>query len=428
MDLPLRLRETDTAGPAPMPWDTPWDAPWDTDVIIAGAGLIGLTLACALAEGGLRVVMVDPLATGDALDTGFDGRCSAIAHASVRMLEALGLWPALAGDAEPIREIRISDRNAPFFLHFDHADLGDAPLGYMVENRHLRAVLHGAIDDCDRIELRAPDRIVDIARARQGISVTLASGTRLGAPLIVGADGRASAVRAAAGIRTLSWSYGQVGIVTTVAHERPHRGIAQEHFLPAGPFAILPIKNNRSSLVWTERADIADYVMGLDQDAFDEALGARFTDYLGAVHGVGPRWSYPLALHQAERYVDARLALVGDAAHGIHPIAGQGLNLGLRDVAALAEVVVEDRRLGLDIGQLTSLRRFERWRRLDAVVLAAVTDGLNRLFSNDIAPVALVRDLGLDMVNRLGPVKRFFMRHARGTVGRLPRLLTGERL
>ena len=420
MSLPLRLREIESRDLRP--------ASRDADVIIAGAGLVGLTLACALAKGGLKVVVIDPVAPRQALDGGFDGRCSAIAFASVRMLQALGLWPALEAEAEAIREIRVSDRDSPFFLHFDHHDLGDAPLGQMVENRHLRAALYTAVAGEPRVDLRAPARIIDIARSRASVAVTLDDGTRVSAPLIVAADGRASALRAAARIRTLAWSYPQVGIVTTVAHERPHRGIAQERFLPAGPFAILPLNGNRSSLVWTERADIAGYVMELDARAFDEELAERFTDYLGTVRSVGPRWSYPLSLHQAERYVERRLALVGDAAHGIHPIAGQGLNLGLRDVAALAEVIVEDHRLGLDFGQATTLRRYERWRRVDAVVLAAVTDGLNRLFSNDIAPVALVRDLGLAMVNRLSPAKRLFMNHARGTLGRLPRLLTGEPL
>jgi 2-octaprenyl-6-methoxyphenol hydroxylase len=248
------------------------------------------------------------------------------------------------------------------------------------------------------------------------------------ADLVVAADGRNSMLRRDAGIRTASWRYGQTGIVCTVEHERPHRGIAQERFLPAGPFAILPLTGNRSSLVWTERADLAPAMLALDEADFTGEVATRFGDHLRTLRVVGPRWSYPLALLHAERYVDRRLALVGDAAHVMHPIAGQGLNLGLRDVAALAEVLTDTRRLGLDLGTAPVLAGYQRWRRVDAVTLLAVTDGLNRLFSNDLAPVRLARDLGLAAVNRLPPVKRFFMRHARGTVGKLPRLLQGDAL
>ncbi|MCG8696363.1 MAG: FAD-dependent monooxygenase, partial [Minwuiales bacterium] len=258
--------------------------------------------------------------------------------------------------------------------------------------------------------------------------VHLADGTVVSAPLCVGADGRNSPLRQSAGIKCAAWSYHQVGIVCTVHHELPHGGVAQERFLPAGPFAILPMTGNRSSLVWTERADLAPAMMALDEAAFTAEMASRFGDYLGALEVVGPRWSYPLALHLAERYTDRRLALVGDAAHGIHPIAGQGLNLGLRDVAALAEVIVDTARLGLDIGDAVPLERYQRWRRFDALLLAAVTDSLNRLFSNDIEPIRLARDLGLAAVNRMGPLKRVFMSHARGTVGQLPKLLQGQSL
>ena len=229
-----------------------------------------------------------------------------------------------------------------------------------------------------------------------------------------------------AGIKTVGWDYGQTGIVTTVEHELPHEGVAQEYFLPGGPFAILPMVGNRASLVWTEKTEAAKTILALDDEAFAEEMRARFGDYLGACRPVGPRWSYPLSLQLARDYVRPRLALVGDAAHGIHPIAGQGLNLGLRDVAAAAEVIVDAARLGLDIGALTVLERYQRWRRFDNVALSLLMDGLNRLFSNDIAPVRLARDLGLGLVNQIGPARRFFMRHAGGAVGDLPRLLRGE--
>ncbi|HKW53793.1 MAG TPA: FAD-dependent monooxygenase, partial [Stellaceae bacterium] len=256
----------------------------------------------------------------------------------------------------------------------------------------------------------------------------LADGSILRGELVAACDGRNSPLRRAAGIETLEWTYPQISIVCTVRHEKPHLGVAVEHFLPAGPFAILPMTERRSSIVWTERADLAPRLLALDAPSFAAELGRRFGDFLGALEVVGPRFSYALSLLHAERYAAPRLALVGDAAHVIHPIAGQGLNLGIRDVAALAELVVDGRRLGLDIADWGALERYERWRRFDNVMLAAVTDGLNRLFSNAVPPVKLARDLGLAMVDRVPPLKRFLMRHAMGVVGELPRLVRGERL
>ncbi|HKS89068.1 MAG TPA: FAD-dependent monooxygenase, partial [Stellaceae bacterium] len=256
----------------------------------------------------------------------------------------------------------------------------------------------------------------------------LADGRRLACRLIAAADGRDSPLRHMAGIGAVEWRYPQIGIVATVAHERPHAGIAVEHFLPAGPFAILPMTGNRSSIVWTEHADFAPHLLALPDREFAAELAARFGDFLGAIEPVGPRWSYPLALMQAERYRAPRLALIGEAAHVIHPIAGQGLNIGIRDVAALAELVIDQRRRGLDIGDDGVLDAYQRWRRADAILLAAVTDGLNRLFSNEIPPVRLARDVGLAIVNRLPPLKRVLMRHAMGLIGDLPRLARGEPL
>jgi 2-octaprenyl-6-methoxyphenol hydroxylase len=398
------------------------------EVLIVGGGLVGLTLGCALGGAGLRVVVVDRDDPATMLAEAFDGRASALAFATQRALAAIGVWEGMAAEAQPILEIRVSDADSPLFLHYDHRELGEGPLGYMVENRMIRRALHAAAATHPTLSLRAPVSLAEVERTGDCVDARLDDGSRVRADLVVAADGRNSMLRRDAGIRTASWRYGQTGIVCTVEHERPHRGIAQERFLPAGPFAILPLTGNRSSLVWTERADLAPAMLALDEADFTGEVATRFGDHLRTLRVVGPRWSYPLALLHAERYVDRRLALVGDAAHVMHPIAGQGLNLGLRDVAALAEVLTDTRRLGLDLGTAPVLAGYQRWRRVDAVTLLAVTDGLNRLFSNDLAPVRLARDLGLAAVNRLPPVKRFFMRHARGTVGKLPRLLQGDAL
>ncbi len=398
-----------------------------TDIVIVGGGMAGLSLACAFGGAGLDCVVIDREDPATAVGAAFDGRVSALAHATCQMFKGLGIWSHIS-EAQPILDIRVSDGDSLLFLHYDHRDLGDEPFGHMVENRVTRLALLARVAELPTVRLLAPAGVMEVRRDAVRSEVHLADGSVISAPLCVGADGRNSPLRQSAGIKCAAWSYHQVGIVCTVHHELPHGGVAQERFLPAGPFAILPMTGNRSSLVWTERADFAPAMMALDEAAFTAEMASRFGDYLGSLEVVGPRWSYPLALHLAERYTDRRLALVGDAAHGIHPIAGQGLNLGLRDVAALAEVIVDTARLGLDIGDAVPLERYQRWRRFDALLLAAVTDSLNRLFSNDIEPVRLVRDLGLAAVNRMGPLKKVFMSHARGTVGQLPKLLQGQSL
>lgn len=400
----------------------------DFDVIIVGGGLIGSALAVALGGAGLRVALVDRLDPATMVDVPFDGRASAISHASYRALEAIGAWKHLAAGAQPILDIRISEGDSLLFLHYDHRELGDGPLGFMLENRHLRRGLFAAISETANIELFAPTELSGLDRLGNAAVARLADGGILRGRLVAAADGRASPLREAAGIRVRGWSYAQSGIVCTTVHERPHRGVAHERFLPAGPFAILPLTGNRSSLVWTEPSAVADRLIELDDAAFDDEMRDRFGDFLGHVASVGPRWSYPLALHNADTYRARRLALVGDAAHGMHPIAGQGLNLGFRDVAALAEAVVDAARLGLDIGGSDVLSRYETWRRFDSMTLLAVTDGLNRLFSYDVGAVKMARDAGLAAVNRLPPLKRFFVRHAQGTVGKLPRMLRGTAL
>jgi 2-octaprenyl-6-methoxyphenol hydroxylase len=399
------------------------------ELVVAGGGLVGLLLAIACAGSGLEVALVDRQDLQAMQDASFDGRSSAIAYGSRLVLQGLGLWPELAPQAEPILEIRVADDDSPLFLHYDHRDLETGePLGYIVENHVLRRALLARARALPSLSLLAPVAVERIEASADAVAARLSDGRRLVARLVAACDGKDSPLRRAAGIRTLEWRYPQTGIVTTVRHERPHRGVAVEHFLPAGPFAILPMTGNRSSIVWTERAALAPRLLALDEPAFAAELACRFGDFLGSLAPIGPRWAYPLALMQAQDYVAPRLALVGEAAHLIHPIAGQGLNLSIRDVAALAELVVDWRRLGLDIGDERVLRRYERWRRFDALLLAAVTDGLNRLFSNPLPPLRLLRDLGLAAVDRLPPLKRFLMRDAMGLTGDRPRLARGEAL
>ena len=400
----------------------------ESDVVVIGGGLVGLTLGTALAGAGIETVVVDGAAPAAMKDAAFDGRVSSIALGSKRVLDAIGLWPALAKEAQPILEIRVSDGDAPLFLHYDHKDVGAGPLGFIVENRAIRAGLIARAAALPPLRHLAPASVEALEPAPGATLARLADGRTVRARLAVAADGARSRLREAAGIETVRWSYEQTGIVCTVAHERAHRGIAHERFLPAGPFAILPMTGDRSSLVWTERASLAPALLEAPPAVFVRELGLRFGDFLGAVEPVGPRWSYPLALTHAKRYVAPRLALAGDAAHAIHPLAGQGFNLGIRDAAVLAELVVDRARLGLDIGGSDVLTRYQRRRRFDSVVLIAVTDGLNRLFSNESQGLRLIRDAGLAAVNELPPVKRFFMRHAMGLAGDLPRLARGEPL
>lgn len=402
----------------------------DTDIVIAGGGMVGLTLALALVQGGLRVTIAEPLSPETMADVRFDGRVSALAFANVRMFTALGLWPRLEALAQSVTDILISDAEpgrsaSPLTLHFDHREIGE-PLGYIVENRHTRQALLEALAEEERVTLITGVTVDRLETDATGVTAALSNGQRIRALLCVAADGRESQLREAQGIALVAWDYPQTGIVTTVVHERPHNGVAYEHFFPSGPFAILPMTGNRSSLVWTERTGDARALLKLSESDFAAALAERFGGHLGRVTPVGPRSAYPLKFHLARTYVAPRFALIGDAAHGIHPIAGQGLNLGLKDVAALAETLLDAARLGLDCGTLDVLRRYERWRRFDSFVLAAATDVINRLFSNNVLPVRLARDLGLGLVDRMAPLRRFFMRHAGGDLGKLPRLLRGE--
>jgi 2-octaprenyl-6-methoxyphenol hydroxylase len=403
-----------------------------TDVLIAGGGHVGLTLALALRRAApiLSVTLVDASgASGASGSARHEGRASAIAAAGRRMLESLDVWRAMADDAQPINEMIVTDsrtRDAvrPIFLTFSGAAKDGEPFAHMVMNRTMIDALHAAALDAG-VEVIAPDAVVDFTTSSAAISAELGEGEIISTRLLIAADGVKSRLREFAGIRTATWSYGQSGIVVTVAHERPHGGRAEEHFLPAGPFAILPLRGNRASLVWTERSENADRIIA-DPVVFQIELERRFGHRLGHIETVGKPNAFPLGLTLARSFVKPRLALAGDAAHGIHPIAGQGLNLGFRDVAALAETIVEAHRLGLDIGSLAVLERYERWRRFDSFEMGAVTDALNRLFSNDNPVLRLARDVGLGLVDRLPPLKKAFIQDAAGEGGALPRLLRGE--
>jgi 2-octaprenyl-6-methoxyphenol hydroxylase len=400
----------------------------DADLLVVGGGMVGVTLAVATARAGLSVVLCERDDPARLTDAAHDGRVTSVALGSHRLLTATGLWRGMAAEAEPILDIRVSDDRSPLFLHFDHTALGPEPFGYMVPNTALRRALYAAARATPNLELRAPVALTALERGAGGVTATLSDGCTIRAPLAAAADGRASPLRQAAGIRALEWRYPQTAIVCTVAHERPHLGVAREHFLPSGPFAMLPMRGPRSSLVWTEREDLAPAMLALGPPAFDAEVARRFGDHLGRTRVESRRWSFPLGLVHAERYVAPRLALVGDAAHAMHPIAGQGLNVALRDVAVLAELLVDAARLGLDLGDGALLARYERKRRFDALTFLVATDGLNRLFSTAALPVKLARDLGLGLVNRLPRLKHRFMTRAAGIGAPLPRLLAGAAL
>jgi 2-octaprenyl-6-methoxyphenol hydroxylase len=422
------------------------------DVILAGGGLVGMTLALGLAQHGLQVIVVDTAVLPETLAPRFDGRASAVASASARLLKALGLWQQLGASAQPIWEIRVTDGASPLFLHFDGSPLThslsaeDEALGYLFENRQLRHALYQAQANNPQIKLFAPAQFTQVERLAGQVKAQLSGGTRLQAPLIIGCEGRNSPLRTQAGIRLAHWSYGQAALITTVSHALPHGDIAHERFLPDGPFAILPLVDaplegapledsvkpqtmvHRSSIVLTLPEHAADAFMALPERAFHHEIAKRFGNFLGELQVIAPRWSYPLRFQHAQRYIDHRLALVGDAAHVIHPIAGQGLNMGFRDVAALIEVLVEAARLGQDLGDPYVLARYQQWRRTDNVILGVATDALNRLFSNELKTVTALRRLGLAAVNRMPLLKTAFMQEARGMGGKLPKLLQGARV
>jgi 2-octaprenyl-6-methoxyphenol hydroxylase len=404
------------------------------DVVIAGGGFAGLALGIALRQAlgeAFAVTIADPaFARGRPADT----RASAIAAAARRLFQSIGVWERATDEAQPILDMvvtdsRLEDVMRPAFLSFAGEIAQDEPFAHMIENGPLlRALMDKATEA--GVDLRAVS-VTDFSSASSSshqIEVTLSDGANISARLLVGADGARSAIREQAGIVTYGWDYGQSGIVTTVAHERDHHGRAEEHFLPAGPFAILPLKGRRSSLVWTEETREAERIIALGEEEFHSEVERRFGLHLGELKAEGPRRAFPLGLAVARSFIAERIALVGDAAHVIHPIAGQGLNMGLKDVAALAEAIVDAARLGLDPGGAGVLDRYQRWRRFDTMAMGIATDGLNRLFSNRSDILRALRDVGMGLVDRAPALKQLFIREAAGLVGDVPRLLRGEAL
>ncbi len=397
------------------------------DLLILGGGLVGMTLALAAAKKGLSSHVVDRADPAELTAEGFDGRASAISTASWNLFRNIGIGPALEEQACPISSIAVTDGLRPGRIDFT-PEGGEDSLGRMFANRALRLALFEAARAEPLISWHARAEVTARDRSDYGVSATLADGRRLSASLLVGAEGRASLTREDAGIAVARWDYRHRAIIAGITHDKPHGGVAWEIFYPAGPFALLPMRDDadgrhRSALVWTVNEDDAAGTLKLGDRAFIAELAQRMGDILGAVTAVGPRSSYPLGFHHTARITAPRLALVGDAAHGIHPIAGQGLNLGLRDVGALAEVLDDGARLGLEPGDAQLLARYERWRGLDSFMVALATDGLTRLFGIPGGPASAVRRLGMAGVQRLPPLKRWFMDEARGTAGQLPELL-----
>ncbi|MFU8881515.1 MAG: UbiH/UbiF/VisC/COQ6 family ubiquinone biosynthesis hydroxylase [Rhodobacterales bacterium] len=402
---------------------------YDSDILIVGGGLNGPVLALALARSGLTSTVIDAQPARTLAADDFDGRSYALALASVRLLRRLGLWATLEDDAQPMLEIKVSDGRAgegplsPFHLHFNHAEIEEGPMGHMVQDRHLRRAVLTAIDGNPLITRLNGETVVAQDAGAQGITVTLASGKTLSGRILVGADGRRSGTAERAGITRTGWDYGQTALVCAIEHDLPHHGIAHQFFMPPGPLAILPLTGNRSSIVWSETHTNAAAFNALPDEDYLTMLRPRFGDFLGQIRLAGARFTYPLNLTLANSFIAPRLALIGDAAHGVHPIAGQGLNAGLRDIAALAQVLSDAKHRGEDIATATVLQRYQEWRRFDTATLALATDMTNRIFASDNPLLRLGRDIGMGVINAIPGLRRGFMREAAGLNGDLPALM-----
>ncbi|NBQ26485.1 MAG: 2-octaprenyl-6-methoxyphenyl hydroxylase [Rhodobacteraceae bacterium] len=396
------------------------------DIVVVGGGLNGSTLALGAAKLGLRVLVIDALPDHVQVAADFDGRSYALALTSVRLLNAIGIWESIAAAAQPMLDIKVFDgavgaTPSSFFMHFDHTEIEDGPMGHMVEDRHLRPVMQRAIRAEDNITYLSNTKVVDQTLTDTGITVTCDTGDHFHAQLVIGADGRGSPTALRAGIGRTGWKYGQTALVCAIEHEHPHNGVAYQYFMPAGPLAILPLSGNRSSIVWSETHENAKIIMALDDEDYLEILRPRFGSFLGQIALAGQRFSYPLDLTMAKAFVAPRVALIGDAAHGVHPIAGQGLNAGLRDIAALCDVIQSAKERGEDFASVAVLNRYQEWRRFDNHSLAFATDSFNKLFSNDNPILRIGRDIGMGIVNAFPQVRRSFIREAAGLTGDLPR-------
>ena len=405
----------------------------NADIAIVGSGMAGGTLACLLGGLGLRVALIDRTPPATRLDPAFDGRSTAISYGSAQILAAAGIWNQLLPHGSPIEEIRIADGIAPLHLHFDHQAVEGKPFGWIIDNMLIRGALETQLATLPAVTVLSPAQVTAYEAMPGEAELQLTDGRRVQARLVIGADGRNSTMRELAGIPAKKTDYGQTALAFPMRHEQPHHQVAVEHFQPAGPFAVLPMVDDasgrhRSSVVWSLDTVQADEYLALDEAAFTTALQAMCGEYWGRVELGGKRFAYPLGLVHAASYTAPRLALAGEAAHAIHPIAGQGLNLSLRDIALLAELIADTARLGLDIGAKRLLDNYAHRRRGDTQRLVLATDGLNRLFSNDLLPVRLLRDAGLAVVEQLPALKRFFMLTAMGTALNPPRLVKGEAL
>ncbi|PZX12007.1 FAD-dependent monooxygenase [Celeribacter halophilus] len=400
-----------------------------SDLIIVGGGLNGPALALAAANAGLTVTLIDSLPKTARMNDQFDGRGYALSLGSQKLLKAIGLWERVSKMAQPILDVKVTDGKpgegpAPFMLEFRDGEIDESPMGYMVEDRFLRQAILDTLDAQPRIT-----QVEGLVTAQEvdlhGASVTLDTGAKITGKLIVGCDGRKSGTAERAGIKRTGWSYGQTAQVCAIQHERPHDGCAHQYFLPSGPLAILPLPGNQSSIVWTEKDKMAADIQALTDEDYLAVLRPRFGDFLGEISLVGKRFTYPLNITLANSFTATRVALVGDAAHGMHPISGQGLNAGLKDVGALTEVLVEAHRRGEDIGREDVLERYAQWRRFDVATMALMTDSFNKLFSNDNPLLRLARDLGMGVVNSVTGLRRAAIREAAGVNGDVPKLLRG---
>jgi 2-octaprenyl-6-methoxyphenol hydroxylase len=403
----------------------------DADIIIVGGGLNGCTAALALAQIGQDVILIDAMPKEILKNPAFDGRGYALALTSKNMLNVLGIWKDVSEDSCPMLDIKVSDGRAgegaaPWFVHFDHTEIEEGPMGYMLEDRFLRQALLRAIGENPAIRHLDKTKVIDQEITAGMASVILADGKVLRSKLLIGCDGRQSQVAKRAGIKRSGWDYNQTSLVCAISHELPHKNTAHQFFMPSGPLAILPLNSNMSSIVWTETTARAAEISAMNDADYMACLRPCFGDFLGEISLQGGRYSYPLNLTLADRFVDNRLALVGDAAHGVHPLAGQGLNLGLRDIAALVEVLATAARRGEDIGALDVLSRFQQWRRFDTSSSVASTDIINKLFSNDNNTIRIMRDIGMGLINSAPFARRNLMRQAAGLTGDLPKLLQGK--